>query len=216
MRPDYSLYYIVDLPAPRDPIEIVRAAVAGGVMMVQLRGKHAAGAELYRLAIALKEILMPCGVPLIISDRLDVAQAAHADGVHVGADDLPTERVRELGPDLILGVSCYADSERARRAAAAGADYLAFGAFYPSHSKPEAQRAPLSVLEAGRRFRLPVVAIGGIGPENAGALVSAGADGVSVISTIQNAADPEAASRELRAAVECGRERAGMGGKDAN
>ncbi len=216
MRPDYSLYYIVDLPAPRDPIEIVRAAVAGGVMVVQLRCKHAAGTELYRLAIALKEILMPCGVPLIISDRLDVAQAAHADGVHVGADDLPTERVRELGPDLILGVSCYADSERARRAAAAGADYLAFGAFYRSHSKPEAQRAPLSVLEAGRRFRLPVVAIDGIGPENAGALVSAGADGVSVISTIQNAADPEAASRELRAAVECGRERAGMGGNDAN
>ncbi len=216
MRPDYSLYYILDLPAPRDPIEIVRAAVAGGVTMVQLRGKHAGGAELYRVAIAIKQILIPCGVPLIINDRLDVAQAAHADGVHVGVDDLPAERVRELGPDLILGVSCYADTERARRAAAAGADYLTFGAFYPSHSKPEAQCAPLSVLETGRRFRLPVVAIGGIGSKSAGELMQAGADGVSVISAIQNAADPEGASRELRAAVECGRVRASMGGKDAD
>lgn len=201
-QPDYGLYYVLNLPAPRDPIALARAAVDGGATVLQLRGKERDAAELYALAVALKREVAPSGVRLVINDRLDVALAAGADGVHVGGGDLPFERVRRIAPDLTLGVSCYGDLERARRAAEAGADYLAFGAFYPSPSKREARLVPLSVLSEARRFGLPVVAIGGIAPETAGEVLDAGADGIAVISAIQDAADPRHAARALRDVVE--------------
>lgn len=202
MKPDYSLYYILDLPAGRGPLELAMAAASGGASVIQLRGKESSASDLYGLAVALKERLSPLGVALIINDRLDVALAAGADGVHVGDDDLPFERVRQLAPDLILGVSCYGDLQRAESAAVSGTDYLAFGAFYPSPSKPGAKPAPVSVLGEALRCGLPVIAIGGIKLDNVEELVRAGADGVSVISAIQYADDPKRAARDLRAAIE--------------
>jgi thiamine-phosphate pyrophosphorylase len=198
----YGLLYVLDLPAPRDPVGLALEAVAGGASALQLRGKRCDARELYDLALALGEGLRSRGVPLFINDRLDVALAARADGVHVGEDDLPFERVRELAPGLLLGVSCYGDVALARRAAAAGADYLAFGAFYPSPSKPESEVVPLGVLAEARALGPPIVAIGGVTRERAPETLRAGADGVAVISAIQGAEDPRAAARELRELVD--------------
>ncbi len=203
MQPDYSLYYILDLPTGvRDPLELAREAIAGGATMLQLRGKHADGRELYQLALALKEVLTPFGVPLVVNDRLDVALAADADGVHLGADDLPYDAVRRLAPDILVGVSCYNSLQRARQFAAAGADYVAFGSFYPSPTKPQAKPASLSLLAEARQLDVPVVTIGGITLERASELIRAGADGICVISAIQNAPNPRAAAEALRTAIE--------------
>ncbi|CAA9573878.1 MAG: Thiamin-phosphate pyrophosphorylase, partial [uncultured Thermomicrobiales bacterium] len=203
MERDYTLYYVLDLPDPagRDAVALVREAVAGGAGIVQLRGEGASGRELYELALELKGALAATGVPLIVNDRLDVALATEADGIHVGAQDLPVGRVRALAPGLIVGVSCYGDPALAERAAAAGADYLAFGAFFPSPSKPEAAVVPTSVLGEARRFGLPVVAIGGITLDRTPQLAAAGADGIAAISAIQGAPEPRAAAAALRAAV---------------
>lgn len=201
---DYSLYFVLDLPPgpfPGDPIALAAEAAAGGAGVVQLRGKHATGRDLFDLARALKPVLAPHRVPLILDDRLDVALAADADGVHVGADDLPLDRVRALAPNLIVGASCYGDPDRAARAAAAGADYLAFGAFFPSPTKREAAVVPPTVLAAARPLGLPIVAIGGITLATAPSLIAAGADGIAVVSAIQAAPDPRAAAAALRAAV---------------
>ncbi len=198
---DVSLYFVLDLPAA-EPAVLAREAAAGGATIVQLRGKQTPGRELYEQARALKSVLAPLGVPLVIDDRLDVALAAGADGVHVGADDLPFRRVRELSPELILGVSCYGDPDLAAGAAAGGADYVAYGAFAPSPTKHEAAVVPPSVLGPAHRFALPIVAIGGITLDRVPDLIAAGADGVAVVSAIQAAADPQAAARALRQAVD--------------
>lgn len=202
MSVDYTLYFVLDLPSERNPLELARQAVAGGASVLQLRGKRSDAAELYHLARALKQDLTPAEVPLIVNDRLDVALAAGADGVHVGIDDLAIEQVRALAPHMLLGVSCYGNLERARRAVEAGADYLAFGNFYHSPSKPEAEVVPISVLTEARQFGIPVIAIGGITQENVSELVRAGADGIAVISAIQQAPDPTAAARSLRTLIE--------------
>ena len=202
---DYGLYYVLDLPVQGEPAEMVAAAVAGGATIVQLRGKDIPAGQLYTTALAVQSALRGSGVPLIINDRLDVALAAEVDGVHVGASDLPFERVREIAPGLIVGVSCYGDLDRARRAVSAGADYVAFGAFFPSPTKTEAAVVPLETLAGARDLGVPVIAIGGITLDRAEGLVRAGADGIAVISAIQGAPDPGAASRDLRAAVERGR-----------
>lgn len=203
MQYDYSLYYVLDLPTGgRDPVELARKAATGGASIVQLRGKQTSGRNLYQFALALKQVLQPLGVPLIVNDRLDIALAADADGVHVGADDLPLEVVRRLAPDLIVGVSCYGSLELARQAAAAGANYLAFGAFYPSPTKPEAELAPVSILTEARQSGLPVVAIGGITLEHVPELIQAGANGICVVSAIQSADDPQSAAKVLRTAIE--------------
>lgn len=208
MNVDYTLYFVLDLPSERDPLELARQAVAGGASVLQLRGKHSDATELYHLARALKQDLAPAAVPLIVNDRLDVALAADADGVHVGIDDLAIEQVRALAPHLLLGVSCYGDLDRARRAAEAGADYLAFGAFYHSPSKPEAELVPISVLTEAKQLGIPVIAIGGITQENVSELVRAGADGIAMISDIQQAPDPTAAARSLRTLIEKARHNA--------
>ncbi|MDQ3514765.1 MAG: thiamine phosphate synthase [Chloroflexota bacterium] len=202
---DYGLYFVLDLPAQRDPVELVTAAVAGGATIVQLRGKDVPAGDLYQTALAVRKVLEGTRVPLVVNDRLDVAMAAGAEGVHVGGTDLPFERVRQIAPGRIVGVSCYGDLDRARQAVAAGVDYVAFGAFSPSPSKPEARVVPLETLAGARDLGVPVVAIGGITVDQVEEIVRAGADGVAVISAIQGAPDPEAAARDLRAAVERGR-----------
>lgn len=208
---DLSVYVITDrrLAGDRPLTEVVAAAVRGGATVVQLRDKAATTRELLRMGEELLAVTRPAGVPLIVNDRLDVALALDADGVHLGQEDLPAAVARRLlGPDKILGVS--ADTvEEALEAQQAGADYLGVGDVFGTRSKPDAGEA--IGLEGLRRVaeavRIPVVGIGGVTAENAAAVVEAGAAGVAVLSAVMGAPDPEAAARALRTAVEAGRAR---------
>ncbi|HEC15977.1 MAG TPA: thiamine phosphate synthase [Sedimenticola sp.] len=159
------------------------AAIQGGARLIQYRDKGDDPAR--RLAEA-EHLLAVCrahGVPLIINDDLELARRIGADGLHLGRDDGPLEQAREaLGPAAIIGVSCYNDPRRAREAQSAGADYAAFGRFFPSATKPGAVRADVDLLRRARReLHIPIVAIGGITPENGARLVQAGADMLAVI-----------------------------------
>jgi len=202
---DGSLYVLTDRRAAgeRSLVEVVHAAVQGGATVIQLRDKHASTRALVELGRALLEITRPAGVPLIVNDRIDVALAIDADGVHVGQDDMPAPIARRLlGPDRILGVSA-GTVEEARQAQRDGADYLGTGDVYGTPTKADAG-IPIGVsglAEVARATSLPVVAIGGIQPGNAAAAIAAGASGVAVISAVIGAADPEAAARKLRGIV---------------
>lgn len=204
-RFDPTLYLVTDpeLARGRPPIDVVAAAVRGGVTLVQLRDKHADGRALLERARALKAVLDPLGVPLIVNDRADVAQAAGA-GCHVGQTDLPVEAARAiLGPDAILGVSLD-DPDQARNLDEDLLDYVAYGPFAATATKADAG-GPIGAdgLAAVRKqTMLPLVAIGGIEARNVAEAVRAGADGIAVVSAIMAANDPEAASRALRAAID--------------
>jgi thiamine-phosphate pyrophosphorylase len=206
MRPrDWSLYLVTDrrLSSPRSLHDVVRAALRGGVTAVQLREKECATRDFVDLARALKAILAPAGVPLVINDRVDVALAACADGVHIGQSDMDYRDARRLlGPDAIIGLSVETP-EQAERAADLAVDYLGVGPIFPTPTKTDA--APVWGIEGlaalRRASRHLLVAIGGIDRENAGAVIRAGADGVAVVSAICAAPDPEQAARELRAAI---------------
>jgi thiamine-phosphate pyrophosphorylase len=169
--------------------------------LLQYRNKHAGPALRREQAIAL---LAPCralGVPLIVNDDWRLAAEIGADGAHLGEDDGDLAAARTaLDADALLGASCYDSLERAEAAAGAGASYLAFGAFFPTPTKPHARRATTRLLQAAGRFGLPCVAIGGITPENAASLVEAGADYLAVISGVFDAPDPEAAAIAYRRA----------------
>ena len=177
--------------------EAVAAAVRGGAAVVQYRAKSAADAEAE--ARRLLEICRAGGVPLIVNDGVDLAARIGADGVHLGKDDAGLAEARAmLGAHAIIGVSCYDSVERAVEAEAADADYVAFGRFFPSRTKPGAPCAHLETLAAAKaRLRVPVVAIGGITAENGGTLVSAGADLLAVIEGVFGDADPERAARRI-------------------
>jgi thiamine-phosphate pyrophosphorylase len=179
--------------------QIVGAAVRGGVTMVQLREKAATTRAFLEEARALKSLLAPLGVHLIVNDRLDIAMAVDADGVHVGQTDMPIEDVRRfLGPDKIVGLS-ITDAARITRPDAAAADYLGIGPIYQQQTKEDAE-APLGV-EGFRRLRAltpkPVLAIGGLKPDNCAPVLAAGADGVAVVSAIVAADEPETAARQF-------------------
>jgi thiamine-phosphate pyrophosphorylase len=205
---DPTLYLVTDpeLARGRRLTDVVGAAVRGGVTLVQLRDKRADGRALLQTARALKALLDPLGVPLLINDRADVAHAAGA-GCHVGQSDLPAAAARAiLGPDAILGISIDA-VEQARAVDPALVDYLAYGPFAATATKTDAG-GPIGAdgLAAARRLtRLTLIAIGGIDAQNVADAVRAGADGIAVISAIMAAADPEAAARALRAAIEAAR-----------
>lgn len=171
----------------------------GHVALVQYRNKSASS-KLRRIqAEALRERCTAHGIPLIINDDIVLASAVGADGVHLGEADEDVDAARDvLGTDAIIGVSCYDDLERARAAAASGAHYIAFGAFFPSSTKPNARRASFDLLRDSAALGLPRVAIGGITPDNARSVVSAGADLIAVISGIFGASDPVAAMRAYR------------------
>ncbi len=205
MPPDLRVYLVLDptLTSGRSPLEIAEAALRGGVTVLQLRWKSGPLREMLRLGEALRELCRRYGVPFLINDRVDVAMALHADGVHLGQDDLPPEVARHLlGPHALIGISARTP-EQARAAEAAGADYLGTGSVFPTASKANPTLIGLEGLAAVvRSTRLPVVAIGGVNPENAAACIRAGAAGVAVISAITQAPDPEAAARALRQAVE--------------
>ena len=167
---------------------------------VQYRNKRADGDQRRKQADGLRALCSGAGVPLIVNDDAALAAAVGADGVHLGEHDGAIATARALlGYDAIIGVSCYDDAQRASDAAAQGADYVAFGAFFPSTSKPDARRAPLELLSHARALDLPRVAIGGITPDNARALVAAGADMIAVISGVFDAPDPVAAARAYAA-----------------
>lgn len=194
-----GLYAITpgDEPSLAVLIDQVAAAIAGGARLVQYRDKTATPTERYERATALLAHCRRAGVPLIVNDDIALAAAIGADGVHLGRDDPdPGEARARLGHTALIGVSCYASLVRAQAAAAAGVDYLAFGRFFPSSTKPEAIQAnPALLHQARRQFALPLVAIGGITPENGGALIAAGADLLAVIAGVFTAPDITAAAR---------------------
>ena len=177
-------------------VEQVRAALAGGGAMVQYRNKSGDVALLHEQASELLDLCRGFDVPLIVNDSLRLADLTGADGLHLGADDGSLREARLLlGPKKIIGMSCYNDIERALEAQALGADYVAFGSFFPSVTKPGAVTASLALLdEAKRRLHIPVVAIGGITPDNAPALIEAGADALAVVSALFDVPDIQQAA----------------------
>ncbi len=178
----------------------VEAALAGGARILQYRDKSHDQPRRLAEARALAGLCRRHGALFIINDDPALAQVTGADGVHLGRDDATLEAARALlGPRAVIGVSCYDDFGRARRAAAAGADYVAFGAFYPSPTKPGAVRAdPALLARARRELACPVVAIGGITPENAQPLITAGAAMVALIQGLFGAPDITAAARRIQ------------------
>lgn len=178
-------------------------ALSAGVALLQYRNK-AANAHLRKeQALALQALCAEYDTPLIINDDWRLAVEIVADGAHLGESDGAVHEARTaLGPRAILGVSCYNDISLGEAATKAGADYLAFGAFFASATKPHARQASLAILAAGQRWHLPLVAIGGITPENAPLLVAAGAQMVAVISAVFDAPDPAAAVRKFNACFE--------------
>lgn len=185
--------------AGRTVVEVVRAALGAGAPAVQLRWKEALAREMVELARALATETRPRGALLFVNDRLDVALAAGADGVHLGQEDLPAAAARRVAPaGFLVGVSAET-VELARRATADGADYVGVGPVFATASKADAGAAvgPPRVAEVAAAVEIPVVGIGGIGTVNAAEVVRAGAAGVAVISAVMQAADPEAATRAL-------------------
>jgi len=183
----------------------VAAALEGGATAVQYRNKDAAASLRQAQALALARLHAARGALYLVNDDPALAASVGADGVHLGEDDASIMSARELlGPDRIIGVSCYNDFERARAAVEAGADYVAFGSFFPSATKPAACRADLGLLQQARSLGVPVVAIGGIDADNARTLIDAGADAVAVINSVfmpDDSADVKAAAEAIVAAM---------------
>jgi thiamine-phosphate pyrophosphorylase len=196
--PTRGLYVLTDPDPAQSASQLagqVGLAVEGGAVMVQYRDKQADESTRLARARALAELCQAHDVPLIINDDPGLARAVGADGVHLGRHDPDLARARALlGPGSIIGVSCYDDIERARRFVAEGADYIAFGSFFPSRIKPDAVRAPTTILHEALTLNRPRVAIGGIEPHNAASLIGAGADLIAVISGVFAAPDVRAAA----------------------
>ena len=192
-----GLYAITDGAPLPGLAASVEAAVRGGARLVQYREKSTDAARRTAEVRAVLEVCRGHGAALIVNDDVELAAAIGADGVHLGKDDgeVSAARVR-LGPQAIIGVSCYDSLERALIAAREGADYVAFGSFFASGSKPGAVRAPLELLmEARAKLDIPLCAIGGITSGNGGALVQAGADMLAVIQGLFAAPDVELAAK---------------------
>ena len=203
---NWYLYVITDeqLSNGRSHIEIARFAIEGGADVIQLRDKTASSRKLYEDAIAIRKITRDADVSFIVNDRLDIALAVDADGVHVGQKDLPAKVARRLiGSDKILGVSAET-VEQAIQAEQDGADYLGVGPIFEARStKPDAGEPMGLVLlrEIQCRCKIPVIAIGGINQQNASETIQAGADGIAVISAIVSAQDIASVSHELKKIV---------------
>ena len=172
-----------ELPAAADLAAQVGAALAGGAVLIQYRDKSADAVQRSDRARAVFACCRIHGVPLLINDDVELAAAIGADGVHLGRDDAALGAARQrLGPRAIIGVSCYNQLPRAIAAAEEGADYVAFGRFFPSLTKPRAVQAEVDLLRRAKKcINIPVVAIGGITPDNGGSLVAAGADLLAAI-----------------------------------
>ena len=203
---DYSLYLVTDraLARGRSLLEIVKAAVQGGATCVQLREKECSTLEFIQQALTIKDFLKTRGVPLIINDRVDVAQAVKADGVHLGQSDMPLKMAKKiLGDSMIIGISAES-LEDAIEAEKGSADYLGVSPIYATPTKTDTA-PPLGLVglrKIRKRVKIPLVGIGGLNKENSADVIRNGADGVAVVSAIMAADDPETAARYLRQAIE--------------
>ena len=213
LRQALRLYVIPDrgIGAPRSLVEQTETALAGGAAAIQLRDKQLEGRELLAAATAMAELCRRAGALFIVNDRLDIALLANAHGAHLGQDDLPAAEARLLcPPGFIIGVSVQTE-EQARLAKAQGADYLGIGAVYPTRTKDAAALGLDGVRRVAAATDLPSVAIGGINLANAAEVMTAGVDGLSVISAVVGAEDVCGAAknfldiinRNLTAATRC-------------
>lgn len=196
---DLSLYLVTNNSEDEEKfLNIIEESLKGGVSVVQLREKKAETLDFYNLALKVKEITQKYNVPLIINDRIDIALAIDADGVHVGQSDMPAKTARSMiGEDKILGVSA-ANIKEAKKAQRDSADYIGVGAVYPTNTKDDATSVPKKELkEIVKSVDIPVVAIGGITQENAHELNDCRIDGLSVVSAIMEAKNPKIASKNL-------------------
>ena len=198
---NWRLYVIVDRAAcgANDPADVTARAIRGGADVIQWRDKSATSRSLLETARRLLTITRPAGIPLIINDRVDVARAAQADGVHLGQDDLPLHEAREiLGAGRLIGQSTHS-LDQAIRAEQEGADYIGVGPIFATPTKPDYPRVGLSLIrEVTSRVRVPCVCIGGIDAENAPQVAESGAQRIAVVRAVCAAADPEAAARRLK------------------
>ena len=205
------LYVVLDRGAAgdRDLAPLLDAVLAGGCRVVQLREKIMPLSDLYPVALALRRRCREAGCLFIVNDRVDLALAVEADGVHVGQDDLPAREARRLlRPGMILGVSTH-DESQARRARDDGADYVAVGSMFPTGSKTGFRLVGPDLLRRVRpEIRVPLVAIGGITVDNVAEVIRAGADAVAVISAVCAASDPAAATRRFLETIRAARESA--------
>ena len=197
---DYSLYLCTDRRLMTSPtIEAsVESALRGGTTVIQLREKDCSSREFYELGLRVKKITERYNAPLIINDRVDIALAVGAAGVHVGQGDLPCKVVREIvGPDMIVGVSA-ATLDEAVQAEEDGADYLGVGAMYATATKTDTRPVSMEeLLKIRAAVKIPIVVIGGINKQTLGNFKDTGVDGLAVVSAIVAQPDPEAAAREL-------------------
>lgn len=183
-----GLYAITpDLEDTARLCQMVEASILGGASVVQYRNKVANEALRFSQASALLTICHQHQIPFIINDHLDLFLALDADGLHIGGDDGDISATKQrIGEHKILGVSCYTDFTNAEKAEKAGADYVAFGACFPSNTKPHAPRAELSLFTQAKALSIPAVAIGGITLENADSVIKAGASAIAVIGELFN------------------------------
>ncbi len=203
---DYSLYFVTDrgLSRGRTTQQVVEAALCGGVPCVQLREKTCSTREFITQALSIKDHLKRYNVPLIINDRVDIALAVNADGVHLGQSDMPIETAKAILKDsMIIGISAES-LKNAVQAEKDGADYIGVGSIYATSTKTDTA-SPLGLeglREIRRSVKIPLVGIGGLNRENAGEVINNGADGVAVVSAIVAAHDPEKAAGELKKIIE--------------
>ena len=196
---DLSLYLVTDKSDDVEKfLKTIEEGIKGGVSVVQIREKTADTLDFYNLALKVKKITDQYNVPLIINDRVDVALAIDADGVHVGQSDMPCDVTRKLvGPDKIVGVSA-ATIDEAKKAENDGADYIGTGAVFPTATKDDAPKITKKDLkEVVDSINIPVVAIGGINLENASELKDTGIKGLSVVSAIMSSENPKKSAEKL-------------------
>ena len=209
MNFDYTLYLVTDrqLMSCDSLTEAVEQAILGGCTMIQLREKELSSLEFYNQAVAVKQVTERYHIPLIINDRIDIAMAVQATGVHIGQHDLPAAAVRKvIGENMLLGVSASSIAE-AIQAQQDGADYLGVGAMFPTGTKTDAESVSMEELQKIRTaVSLPIVVIGGINKGNAGRFKPMGIDGLAVVSAIIAQSDIKAAAAELKDLF-CGKEK---------
>ena len=209
MNFDYTLYLVTDrqLMSCDSLTEAVEQAILGGCTMIQLREKELPSLEFYNQAVAVKQVTERYHIPLIINDRIDIAMAVQAAGVHIGQHDLPAAAVRKvIGENMLLGVSASSIAE-AIQAQQDGADYLGVGAMFPTGTKTDAESVSMEELQKIRTaVSLPIVVIGGINKGNAGRFKPMGIDGLAVVSAIIAQSDIKAAAAELKDLF-CGKEK---------
>ncbi len=201
---DWRLYVITDagLARGRSHQEVIEAAILGGATIVQYRAKDVSTRQMVTEAQVLRELTRRAGVPFIVNDRVDVALAVDADGVHIGQDDMPVALARKLIGDRLLGVSAHSLSE-AVQAVQDGADYLGVGPVFATPTKPDAA-PPIGIdglTTIRRQISIPIVAIGGINQTNAAEVIRTGVEGIAVVSAVVAAEDVAAAARQLIAIV---------------